>query len=66
VLFVGNQLNTDIRGGETFDIRTVWLSGPEYRSDEDVEIDELSPSYTIRTLSELPSLLREIQASPSK
>ncbi len=66
VLFVGNQLNTDIRGGEGFGIRTVWLSGSEYRSDQDAEIDELRPSYTIRSLAELPSLLREIRSASSK
>jgi FMN phosphatase YigB (HAD superfamily) len=27
VLFVGNQLNTDIKGDEQYGIRTVWLSG---------------------------------------
>jgi putative hydrolase of the HAD superfamily len=32
VLFVGNQLNTDVAGAEPLGIRTVWLSGPGYRS----------------------------------
>jgi FMN phosphatase YigB (HAD superfamily) len=57
VLFVGNQLNTDIRGGEGFGIRTVWLSGADYRSNDDDEHDGSTPSYTIQRLGELPTLL---------
>jgi FMN phosphatase YigB (HAD superfamily) len=62
VLFVGNQLNTDIAGAEAFGIRTVWLSGPAYRSDDDAPCDA-SPTYTIRTLDDLPALLRRVHAS---
>jgi FMN phosphatase YigB (HAD superfamily) len=32
VLFVGNQLSTDIRGGEDFGIKTVWPSGRHFQS----------------------------------
>jgi putative hydrolase of the HAD superfamily len=60
VLFVGNQLNTDIRGGESCGIRTVWLSGTEYRSDDDDERDGSKPTYTIQRLGELPALLQRI------
>jgi FMN phosphatase YigB (HAD superfamily) len=60
VLFVGNQLNTDVAGGQAFGIRTVWLSGSEYRSVDDTSL-ETSPTYTIRTLYQLPSLLRRLQ-----
>ncbi len=38
VLFVGNQLNTDITGGEQYGIRTVWLCGRPYRSIEECQL----------------------------
>jgi FMN phosphatase YigB (HAD superfamily) len=57
VVFVGNQLNTDVRGGEGFGIRTVWLSGAAYRSDDDDGSVDIKPSYTIQRLGELPALL---------
>ena len=60
VLFVGNQLNTDIAGAEGFGIRTVWLSGPDHRSNDDDPCAVCRPTYTIRTLRELPPLLRQI------
>jgi FMN phosphatase YigB (HAD superfamily) len=59
VLFVGNQLNTDVAGGQAFGIRTAWLSGPEYRSVDDAPCDAV-PAYTIRTLNELPVLLQQL------
>lgn len=62
VLFVGNQRNTDIAGGEACGIRTVWLSGEAYRSRDDAETD-VTPSYTIRTLDDLPDLIRRIEFS---
>jgi len=62
VLFVGNQLNTDIVGGEQYGVRTVWLSGRAYRSaDETLSAREVHPTYTIRTIQELPSLLEQIR-----
>jgi phosphoglycolate phosphatase-like HAD superfamily hydrolase len=57
VLFVGNQLNTDIAGAEAFGIRTAWLSDPGYRSYDDAPC-EARPTYTIATLNDLPALLR--------
>jgi FMN phosphatase YigB (HAD superfamily) len=60
VLFIGNQLNTDVAGGQAFGISTVWLSGWEYRSADDTPC-ETSPAYTIQTLYELPRLLRRLQ-----
>jgi FMN phosphatase YigB (HAD superfamily) len=61
VLFVGNQLNTDITGGEQYGIRTVWLCGRPYRSaDETLSPKEVRPTYTIRTLRQLPLLLRKL------
>jgi len=62
VLFVGNQLNTDIAGAEAFGIRTVWLSGPAYRSHDDAPCT-VCPTYTIRTLYDLPALLQRLHAS---
>ena len=59
VLFVANQLNTDIAGAEAFAIRSVWLSGPAYRSDDDAPCDAC-PTYTIHSLDELPALLSTI------
>jgi HAD superfamily hydrolase (TIGR01662 family) len=35
VLFVGNQLNTDIKGASDYGIANVWLSGAEFRSPDD-------------------------------
>ena len=43
VLFVGNQLNTDVCGGVECGIRTVWISGEAYRSPEDTP-GNLSPA----------------------
>jgi FMN phosphatase YigB (HAD superfamily) len=62
VLFVGNQLNTDITGGEQYGIRTVWLCGRPYRSaDETFSPKDVRPTYTIRTFRQLPLLLQRIR-----
>jgi putative hydrolase of the HAD superfamily len=62
VLFIGNQLNTDIMGGQQYGIRTVWLSAPAYRSaDEKLSPEDVHPTYTIRALRELPALLQRIR-----
>ena len=61
VVFVGNQMNTDIAGGETYGISTVWLSGDEYRSDDDRSCGA-RPAYNIRSLRDLPALMNEIRA----
>lgn len=60
VLFVGNQLNTDVSGAEAFGISTVWLSAPGYRSADDTPCNA-SPTFTIRTLDDLPALLQRLQ-----
>jgi FMN phosphatase YigB (HAD superfamily) len=60
VLFVGNQLNTDIAGGEAFGIRTVWLSGFAFHSFDDHPCIA-RPTYTIDTLYGLPSLIQKLQ-----
>lgn len=58
VLFVGNQLNTDIAGGREYGIRTVWLSGGVYRSaDETLSVRDVRPTHRIHTLRQLPSLI---------
>ncbi len=62
VLFVGDQLNTDITGGEQYGIRTVWLCGRSYRSaDETPSPKDVRPTYTIRTFRQLPLLLQRIR-----
>lgn len=60
VLFIGNQLNTDILGGQGYGIPTVWLSGEQYRSADETFPNEAKPTYTIRTLAELPGLLDSV------
>jgi FMN phosphatase YigB (HAD superfamily) len=60
VLFVGNQLNTDIGGGEQYGIRTVWLSGSAYRSADETPPQDVHPTYTIHTLRQLPPLLKSL------
>jgi FMN phosphatase YigB (HAD superfamily) len=61
VLFIGNQLNTDIAGAEAFGIPSVWLSGPDYRSADDTPC-HASPTYTIRTLNDLSALLQRLHS----
>jgi HAD superfamily hydrolase (TIGR01662 family) len=65
VLFVGNQLNSDVAGGARSGIRTVWLSAADYRSDDDDVSENVTPTFTIRRLAELPALLNEIGAAPA-
>lgn len=62
VLFVGNQLNTDIAGGEAFGIPTVWLSGTIHRSLDDAPCTAKA-TYTMDTLDPLPVLVQRLQAS---
>jgi FMN phosphatase YigB (HAD superfamily) len=60
VLFVGNQLNSDIAGGEGFGIRTIWLSGSAHRSDDDAP-SSARATYTVDTLYDLPALVQRLQ-----
>jgi len=63
VLFVCNQLNTDVWGAEAFGIRAAWLSAPEFRSaDETMTLDGVKPSFILAGLGELPALLQEVSA----
>jgi FMN phosphatase YigB (HAD superfamily) len=62
VLFVGNQLNTDIQGAVDYGITNVWLSGPEFRSTDDTyKKGQVEPTYTIPNLQALPRLLKKPQ-----
>lgn len=58
VLFVGNQLNTDVCGGLQCGIRTVWISGEHHRSpDETMAPADICPDFEITSLRELPALI---------
>ena len=63
MLFVGNQLNTDVAGANGAGIRSVWLAGEAYRSDDDRPCDA-EPTYTIQSLMDLPGLLSRLAAEP--
>ncbi len=64
VLFVGNQINTDVAGGLRAGIATVWLSDPAYRSVDDTGAhDAIRPTYTIASLRELPALIDGLRRS---
>ncbi len=61
ILFVCNQLNTDVLGAEGYGIRTAWLSAPEFRSkDETMTLDDVRPTFILPRLAELLSLLENI------
>ena len=62
VLFVGNQLNSDIAGGEAFGIPTVWLCGSVHRSLDDGPCSARA-TYTMNTLYSLPALVHRLQLS---
>jgi len=66
VLFVGNQLNTDIRGANDYGIRSVWLSGRAYRSRDDTPdgapfVRQDQATYVIESLEQLPKLLEQFR-----
>lgn len=64
VLFVGNQLNTDIWGGLQCGIKTVWISGEPHRSpDETLTRAAICPDFEIDSLLELPELIRSLHGS---
>jgi FMN phosphatase YigB (HAD superfamily) len=61
ILFVCNQLNTDVLGAEAYGIPTAWLSAPEFRSnDETMTLDEVRPTFILPRFADLLSLLDEI------
>jgi ribonucleotide monophosphatase NagD (HAD superfamily) len=47
MLFVGNQLNSDIKGAKDYGIKCVWLSGAAHRSPDDDPglLDHVKPTY---------------------
>jgi FMN phosphatase YigB (HAD superfamily) len=62
VLFVGNQLDTDIAGANIAGIPCVYLAGTCYRSmDEHVRV-EAKPTFAIETLFEMPDLVANLTA----
>ena len=64
IVFVGNQLDTDILGANRAGIRCVYLAGASYRSpDESVSV-EAKPTFTIQTLFELPDLIASLVGAP--
>ena len=65
VLFVGNQLNTDIWGGVQCGIATVWIAGQPHRSPDDAPI-AAHPNFTIDSLAELPELVRRFQTGSAR
>ncbi|MDF2152567.1 pyrimidine 5'-nucleotidase [Vibrio sp. CAU 1672] len=52
VLMVGDNLHSDILGGNNFGIETCWLNAHGARGDE-----AIAPSYTVNSLSELHAIL---------
>ena len=64
VLFVGNQRNTDIAGGNAFGVPTVYLTDAIYRSPDDAPCAS-EPTFTIPTLSDLPSLVARLNGRPT-
>jgi FMN phosphatase YigB (HAD superfamily) len=60
VLFVGNQLNTDIAGANGYGIRSVCLSDAAYRSADDRPTSAVA-SYTIQSFRELPGLVEQLE-----
>ena len=65
IVFVGNQLDTDIVGANRAGIPCVYLAGTAYRSvDEHLSV-EAKPTFTIETLFELPGLIANLARSVS-
>jgi HAD superfamily hydrolase (TIGR01509 family) len=63
VLFIGNQLNSDIKGANDFGIKNVWLSRENYRSKDDtLSPQDVKPTYTIHSLTEIPKIIQQIMA----
>jgi FMN phosphatase YigB (HAD superfamily) len=65
VLFVGNQRNTDIAGGEASGIQTVYLTDAVYRSPDDAP-STAEPTFRIATLRDLPALVASITGPPDE
>jgi FMN phosphatase YigB (HAD superfamily) len=61
ILYIGNQMNTDILGANRARIACVYLSGTAYRSLDDRPTPGAKPTYTIETLFELPALIGSLR-----
>ena len=62
ILFVGNQLNTDVAGAAGYGISTAWLSGAEFRSaDETATLEDVKPTFILHGFEDVPDLLQQIQ-----
>ncbi|HUK86835.1 MAG TPA: HAD family hydrolase [Terriglobales bacterium] len=61
VLFVCNQLNTDVLGASRCGIRTAWIAAPEFRGPEEtLELKDVQPSFVLPDLEALPGLLERL------
>lgn len=61
VLFVGNQLSSDIKGANDFGIKNVWLSDKAHRSLYDkLKQGDVEPTYEASSLVEVPGLIEQI------
>lgn len=56
-VIIGDSLSSDIKGGISAGITTVWFNPKGIENDSDIK-----PDYTIKELSEVPSLLSQISA----
>ena len=63
VLFIGNQLNTDIMGANRAGIQSVYLADRAYRSVDERVTPEAKPTFTVETLFELPTLIATLQSA---
>jgi FMN phosphatase YigB (HAD superfamily) len=60
VLFIGNQMNSDIKGANICGIDSVLLTGPAYRSIDDDLDPTAKPTFKIEHLEQLPNLLARL------
>ena len=56
-VIVGDSLSSDIKGGINADIETVWFNPKGLPNDSGIK-----PDFTVKTLSEIPAVLRQISA----
>ncbi len=57
IVFVGNQLDTDILGANRAGIRSIYLAGAAYRSADEQPGVQANPTFIIETLLDLPGLI---------
>lgn len=61
ILFVGNQLNTDVLGASRLGIRTAWIAAPEFRSKEEtMDLEAVQPTFVLEEMAALPRLLQRL------